>query len=264
MLNTRILSVSLILILYFTSCSTISGNIGFIGLVILSVILLTLFVLTFVFIIKRKSQVDKSLNNFNQRLQLMLNGLDTMDKKVEALNTVIKRINEDEQYKKDEEWKNKVLAKTYLHLATLYHHANDVDNTINICSKILELTPDDAMTLYNRGSMYSNIGQFDDALSDLDKSIELVDNYPSSYNNRGMVLAKLGRYTDAMVNFEKAIELEESPVIYLNRAITYRDMDKAEESLTDLKKALAICDESDVDIEKEIQLEIEKLTGQCS
>ncbi len=241
-----------LLALGFTSCTTIATNIGKTGLMVMSVILLALFGLVFYLIFKKRRQADKSLNQFNLSIITMLNKLDTPAKKIKALEVIAKRIMEDETYKKDTNWRDQVLAKTYLHLATQYFDLNDNKKILEYCTKILTLTPDDAMTLYNRGSIYSNEGRFEEALADLNQSIELVSSYASSYNNRGMVLSRLGRYEEALLDLEKAITMDETAITYFNRGMVYQQQGSRALALADYDKALSLCDEDDAELKEEI------------
>lgn len=257
----KILQSSLLLtfLLSLTSCTNIAQNMGWVGLIILSIVLMALFLGMFFLIQRQKRKGEKSLAAFSANVSQMLEKHDEVESKIRVLQILIERIKEDEKYKKDVSWQNKVLAKTYLHLATQYNLLGDMQNTLNTCSLILELTPDDAMTLYNRGSLYSNLGENIKALEDLTRSIELVDNYASTYNNRGMVLAKLNRFEDAMADFDKALELEESAVIYYNRGNALKNQDKLSEALADYEKGLALCDEDDNELRTEITQAIQQL-----
>lgn len=251
----------LFIILFFSSCNALSGNIGWTGLIVLGIILMALFIFMFYLIIKRRRQGDKSLAQFSASIQTMLSKFDKPENKIGALERLIERINEDDTYKKDTNWRNQVLAKTYLHLATQYHNIGDMKNTLKTCSKILELTPDDAMTLYNRGSIYLNNGEYAKALTDLNKSIELVNDYGSSYNNRGTALSKLGRNEEAILDFNKALELEETSIIHYNRANTLKDLKRNEEAIVSYQKSLELCDEDEEALRKEITSAIESLKG---
>lgn len=257
----KILQSSLLLtfLLSFTSCANIAQNMGWTGLIILSIVLMAIFLGMFFLIQRQKRKGEKSLAAFSASLSQMLEKHEGAESKIRVLQILIERIKEDEKYKKDISWQNKVLAKTYLYLATQYNLLGDMQNTLNTCSLILELTPDDAMTLYNRGSLYSNFGENIKALDDLTRSIELVDDYASTYNNRGMVLAKLNRFEEAIADFDKAIELEESAVIYYNRGNALRNQDKLAEALVDFEKGLALCDEDDDELRAEIAHAIEQL-----
>ena len=251
----------LLLSVLLSSCSSISQNIGWTGLIVLFAVLMGLFIFMFYLIQKRKKQGNKSLGQFSASISAMLEKYEHPQNKIETLNILISRINEDEKYKKDTIWRNQVLAKTYLHLATQYNALGDIKKTLETCSKILELTPDDAMTLYNRGSIYSNMGNEEKALQDLNKSIELVDNYASSYNNRGMILTKLKRYEDAALDFNRALELEKSAAIYYNRANMLKEQNKVSEALSDLQKGLELCSEGDEELTEEITNAIKILSN---
>lgn len=257
--------IRFVTILFFafalTSCTTIAQNIGWTGLVVLSVLLMALFIFMFVLIHRRRKQGEKSLGAFSASISAMLEKYEHPQNKIETLKILIERIKQDEKYKKDTTWRDKVLAKTYLHLATQYNLLGDMDNTLDTCSKILELTPDDAMTLYNRGSLYSNVGKNEEALQDLTRSIEIVDNYASSYNNRGMVLTRLKRYNEAMQDFDRALQLEESAVIYYNKANAQKDMGNVDGALIDFQKALNLCEEDDKEFETEINNSIKLLSN---
>lgn len=257
----KILQSSLLLAFFLslTSCTNIAQNMGWTGLIILSIVLMALFLGMFFLIQRQKKKGEKNLAAFSANISQMLEKHDEVESKIRVLKILIERIKEDEKYKKDVSWQNKVLAKTYLHLATQYNLMGDLQNTLNTCSLILELTPDDAMTLYNRGSLYSNLGENIKALDDLTRSIELVDNYASTYNNRGMVLAKLNRFEDAMADFDKALELEESAVIYYNRGNALKNQDKLSDALADYEKGLALCYEDDNELRAEITQAIQQL-----
>lgn len=244
---------------FTTSCTSISKNMSWTGLVIMSLVMLGIFGYMFYLIFKRRRQGEKSLSQFSANIHQMLEKFEYPESKIGALENLIKRINEDPVYKKDTVWRDQVLAKTYLHLATQYHSMGDMDNTLKTCTKILELTPDDAMTLYNRGSIYSNKGEYNKAITDLNRSIELVDNYGSSYNNRGTILSKLGRQEEALIDFDKALSLEQTPIIYLNKGNTLKDMGKVKEALDNYNKALEIYEEFDENLKNEILTAINSL-----
>lgn len=252
--------ILLLVVVLFSSCNAIAENMTWTGLLVLSVILVLLFGTMFYLLLKRKRQADKSLVQFTISVQAMLSKLDTTDKKIKSLEVLIKRINEDEKYKKDTTWRDKVLAKTYLFLATQYFDKGNVDKMLEICTKILELTPDDGMTLYNRGSIYSNMREYEKALVDFNKSIEFLDEYANLYNNRGMVLHRLGRYEEALADFDKAIELEDTAISYLNRGLTQTELNNITQAEDDYDKALELC-KNDEELKAEILAAKEKLSS---
>ena len=240
--------------LILTSCSTQIAGYGIAAVIGLFVLMFILFAIMFYLIARRKKQGEKSLVKFNNDIYIALSKLNTPQQKTNMLNNLIERINNDEKYKKDTEWRDKVLLKAYTHLATVYYQMGDEMQTLNASSKIIELDPQDGMAHYNRGSIYSNLGLFDKALHDLDRTIELLPDYASAYNNRGLVHEKMEHYAKAIEDFDKAIELEDSPIAYYNRANTYYEQGDYQKALNDYQNALNYT--ADPNLKSEIETSI--------
>ena len=231
---------------------------GIIGIIAIFGLMLLLFAIMFFLIARRKKQGEKSLVKFNNDIYLSLKKLSTPQQKVDMLNVLVERINNDEKYKKDTEWRDKVLVKTYMHLAIVYYQMGDEMQTMNVCTKIIELDPNDSMPYYNRGSIYSNMGLYEKALQDLNKTIELAPDYASAYNNRGLVHEKMEHYQEALSDFGQAIALEDSPIAYYNRGNSYYEIGKYMESLEDYNKVLAkLGDNDQTGLKKEVEASIE-------
>lgn len=240
--------------LLFTSChSTSVVNIGIIGFIAIFGTMFLLFALMFFLIAKRKKQGEKSLVKFNNDLYFALNRLNIPQEKANMLNTLIERINNDEKYKKDTEWRDKVLLKAYTHLATVYYHMGDEMQTLNTCSEIITLDSKDGMAYYNRGSIYSNMGLYEKALQDLNKTIDLMPDYASAYNNRGLVREKMEHYKEALDDFTKAIKIEESPIAYYNRGNTYFELKEYNKALENYKHILQNTEDEESDLRKEVK-----------
>lgn len=177
------------------------------------------------------------------------------------LNVLIDRINDDEKYKKDTEWRDKVLVKTYMHLATICYQMGEEMQTLNTFTKIIDLDSTDGMAYYNRGSIYSNMRLYDKALQDLNRTIELLPDYGSAYNNRGLVHERMEHYEEALSDFNNAIELEGSPIAYYNRGNTHFEMENYSDALADYTTALSEVDhnsESDLISELEVSIKVTK------
>lgn len=241
--------------LLLTSCN-IADNIGLWGIVILFALMFILFGTMLFFIMKKKRQADKSLAKFSANIQQMLNKFDSTQEKIDTLKILIERINNDEQYKKDTTWRDQVLAKAYLFLATQYHNIGDEVQTLHTCTKIIELDPKDWMTYYNRGSLYSNMGMYEKALQDLNETIDLMPRYANAYNNRGLVYDKLGHHESAIEDYTQAIELEPTPIAYYNRANTYAEMNEYENALIDYRTFIDFDEDDDLGLKATVENEI--------
>ncbi|MDU1891588.1 MAG: tetratricopeptide repeat protein [Dysgonomonas sp.] len=232
-----------LLLLPFLFSSCLSGiKIGIIGLIVIFGVMFLLFAIMFFLIARRRKQGDKSLVKFNNDIYIALNKLDTPQQKVNMLNNLIDRINNDAKYAKDPEWRDKVLVKAYMHLATIYYKTGDDIETLNACTKIVELDPNDGMAHYNRGSIYSNMGMYEKALQDLNSTIELLPDYASAFNNRGLVHEKMEHYTEALSDFDEAIRLEGSAIAYYNRGNTHYELEEYTKALEDYNTALEALD----------------------
>jgi len=73
---------------------------------------------------------------------------------------------------------------------------------------VLELTPDDATTLADRGYVLWKLGRLPDALTDLDHALTLDDQIAPAWLNRGNVLLDLGRRDEAERSFARSVEVD--------------------------------------------------------
>ena len=242
----------------FTSCNVSSiAGFGIAGIIAMFVLMFILFAVMFFLIAKRRKQGEKSLVKFNNDVYIALNKLSAPQQKINMLNNLIERINNDQKYKKDTEWRDKVLVKTYMHLATIYYQTGNEMETLNTCTKIIELDPKDGMAYYNRGSIYSNIGLYEKALNDFNRTIELLPDYASAYNNRGLTHEKMEHYEEAIADFNEAIKLEGSPVALYNRGNTHYELANYQEALNDYQSALKNLDtDGDSDMKNDIEISI--------
>lgn len=232
---------SLVLFIPFilTSCSgSISWSMGLI--IALFAAMLILFGIMFFIIFKKRKQADKSIAKFKNDLNTSLQKFSTPEQKAGMLEKLIERIENDEKYKKDEDWKNRVLVCALQPLAAAYYKMQNESKALAVCTRMIELEPEHIMAHYNRGSMYSNMGLLDKAIADFDRTIELMPSYASSYNNRGLVYEKQGQYEHAIADYSKTIEMEESPIAYFNRANCYFTIGEKEKAKTDYEEYLKL------------------------
>lgn len=74
-------------------------------------------------------------------------------------------------------------------------------------NRVIELEPDMAFALYNRGIFLAGNDELDAALVDFDRAIELVPEMAQAWYNRAVVLVLLDRTDEAVISFSKAGEL---------------------------------------------------------
>lgn len=259
-MNKNLKIISLIyIVLVFTSCNSSTTQWNWFSLSGLAVLLLGLFALTFYLIFRLKNQEHKKMAQYTASVSQMLAKCKSREGKVKELLILIDRINKDPKYAKSISWRNKVLAKTYLFLATQYYELNDEEKTLETCSKILELAPDDAMTLYNRGSIYLNKKKYNEAITDFTESLHLVSQYANTYNNRGMAYEAIGDFDKAMADYEEAIALEPSAITYYNMGNVFAKTNNKAKAKEYYLKAMELNKEENAVLKNEIDNLLSKL-----
>lgn len=244
--------------LFFSSCS-IAEDWSITAIIGLFIIMLVSFGIMSFIIFKKRRQADKSLVKYTNELYGRIAKLDSPEKRIEALKILIQRINEDEKYQSDINWKNKVLVKTLIPLAAAYYKLGNESETLKICSEIIELDAEHGMSYYNRGSIYSHMGMYEKAIPDYNKAIELMPDYASTYNNRGLAHDKLEHYSEAIEDYSKAIGMEDSAIAYFNRANTYVILEQYDNAINDYEQCLILDPDDRNGLKKETEQILEKL-----
>lgn len=249
--------------LFFTSCDVV-GNMGTTGLILLFVILILLFAAMFFYVAKKRKQADQTVIKFSNDVKQMLDKLNDPNDKIHALEQLVERINNDEQYKKNTSWRDSVLSKVYQHQALVYYKLGDTDKIIESCSHIIQCEPSHMMSYYNRGSLYGNRGEYDKAIKDLSDAILLDPAYASAYNNRGLAYEKTGDYSKAIADFSHAIELDPTPVSYFNRANSYVEIQEFDQAKKDYSRAIELDPLDESQIRNNIDMAMEYINGRVS
>ena len=152
----------------------------------------------------------------------------------------------------------------------------DYEGALTVLNKALELDPDNATVLNSRGLAYSNKGEEERAMADFDLALQRRPNFPAPYNNRGLIFMRRGELQRAYDEFNIALSLNAGANRYTNllnlgrvqtlrkqyesalayfaegkplypqgwqipgyRCITYTEMGRLDEALTDCNEVLA-------------------------
>ncbi|MGW6291296.1 tetratricopeptide repeat protein [Streptomyces sp. NPDC055058] len=75
-------------------------------------------------------------------------------------------------------------------------------------SRAIEIDPNYAWAIMNRGCVLRLAGRYEEALADLNRAIEINPQSSFSITNRGVVHRVAGRYEDALADFSRAIEID--------------------------------------------------------
>jgi len=129
-----------------------------------------------------------------------------------------------------------------------HHDRRDFDAAINYYIQALELAPDHPVIYYEMGFSYVSMGDFDTALEMADKGIDSAKrlNYaeviPSLLDLKGITLSNLGRHNEAIETYHQVINEYgvSTTFLYYNLGVSYYRMDRREEAIEVLSKALLI------------------------
>jgi tetratricopeptide (TPR) repeat protein len=89
--------------------------------------------------------------------------------------------------------------------------------------------------------MYSDeFGDYEAALADLDRAIELDPEYAEALNNRGSVYNRLEDWERAIADFDRALEIAEFPLAYYNRAYAHLRLGEDQQAIADYTRAIEL------------------------
>lgn len=113
------------------------------------------------------------------------------------------------------------------------------ERALVILSELVERSPQEAKYYSNRGLVYLQGGQPWKALADFNQAIRLSSQLDQAFNNRANCHAALGNLQAAIADYVQAVDLNPFNVkARINLAITFREQEQYEKSLTALEEAL--------------------------
>jgi tetratricopeptide (TPR) repeat protein len=114
------------------------------------------------------------------------------------------------------------------------------DEAVDLLSRVVALTPSDALALSNFGNALWETHRFARALEVLDRAVAIAPHNPDAWNSRGNVLAALGRQADALASFDRALALR--PLFALahkNKGDVLQQSGRSDEAIRSYDRALA-------------------------
>nr|CAG8466104.1 1338_t:CDS:2 [Entrophospora candida] len=115
------------------------------------------------------------------------------------------------------------------------------EESLTDLTKSLEIEPNDALALKQRGKIYCMVKKYEESLADLTKSLEIDPNDAWALSSRGKTYCMMGKYEESLADLNKSLKIEPNDAWALgSRGKTYYMMGKYEESLADLTKLLEI------------------------
>ena len=106
---------------------------------------------------------------------------------------------------------NLIKAREIENKANAADSRGDYGGAIELYNQALEITPNPAYVIHDRGMAYLHKGEFDKSISDLSKAMEMSPNekdfIAQCYNDRGNAYYDAGQYEKSWQDVQKAIEL---------------------------------------------------------
>ncbi len=110
-------------------------------------------------------------------------------------------------------------------------------------NKALEVNPDDADILADRGVALFHLGKKHLAVLDLDKAQELEPENPYRYSSRAYIKDSLGDLEGAIADYKKAIALDpEDAIAHNNLGLLEEKLGRVDDSKVNFKKADQLAD----------------------
>ncbi len=129
--------------------------------------------------------------------------------------------------------------------------SGDFLGSIQLYTLAIELDPQNAQYISQRGVAFFRIGKNEEALYDLDQAMKLEPNNPYRYSSRAFILSNLNRIDDAIKDYEKAIELDpEDAIAYNNLGLLHEKKGFDRIAKTHFEKADELVGEEEKHIEK--------------
>ena len=125
--------------------------------------------------------------------------------------------------------------------ASKYYYSGDLRNAINLCTRAIELNPDNATAYSIRGAIYYRLSDYNSAISDFNKAIAINPTDYRNFYNRGLAHVKLKNFSKASEDFSGAIQINSGDAeSYYNRAVCRQRLGDYHGSQEDLKRARAL------------------------
>ena len=131
-------------------------------------------------------------------------------------------------------------VETVLLRASYLYNRERYEDALSAYDWCLELQPDDAAVLNNRGLIYHRMGRHGEALADYNRSLQLRPDDATALNNRGITYGEMGKYGEALADYDRNLALRpDYPSTLYNLACLFSLWEKKDDALAYLEKAIA-------------------------
>ncbi|MCB8943408.1 MAG: tetratricopeptide repeat protein [Ardenticatenaceae bacterium] len=133
------------------------------------------------------------------------------------------------------------LDAAYFRLGWHYQTTNRSAEAINAYTQAININPEHANALGNRGSAYGAQGNYELALADFNLAISLNPDFDILFHNRAAAYRLSGMYEEAIQDYSQAIVLNsELAAAYLGRGRTYSQLGELHLAINDFSKTITL------------------------
>ena len=112
-------------------------------------------------------------------------------------------------------------------------------NDIQLLREKIQSNPQDADALYLLAELYERAGLFQEEIETLQKVVAIKPDMGYAWFKIGTACNRIEKYQDAVANFTKAARyIQNQPMLYNNLAFSYGKLDKTDQQIAALKKAI--------------------------
>ena len=132
------------------------------------------------------------------------------------------------------------LYKARIKLASALYNLADFKGALKVLDDALSISPDDPEALVDRANVLTALDRNEEALVELDKALKIVPKSARALGIKGQILSELKQYRKAADFLSRSVNLNPNPTVYATLGQVLSSLDKNEEALEALDKALAI------------------------
>ncbi len=107
--------------------------------------------------------------------------------------------------------------------------------------RALEVLPNSAEVLNNRGLTLQQLNRFEEAVASFDRALKVRSDYAEAFFNRGNALQPLRRLEEALASYDRALKVRpDYAEAHSNRGLTLHELKRFEEALASYNRALQV------------------------
>jgi len=184
---------------------------------------------------------DKHIAMFRNQMNRVTDSLNIPQKRVEAFETIIQDINEDDALISTRK-KNLLLVEANMFLIKEYFDIQNYNKAMHFSNEVLNIDSMSARGYYSRGCVLQAMKNDSLAMLDYNKALAINTEYADAYYNRALIYEKQDKPDSALADYNNALKLNPPYVseIYHMRAEIFTEKKEFEKAIKDYDKLMSI------------------------